>query len=129
MSGLLQMVAYGAQDCYLPYDYSTTFNKKNRKFSGSRNFYDYVKNSTKNTTPNSSRRNIKNIKSPIYDNTTIDSCYGYINKFNDDKIYINKGIYFNNKRKYKNMELLFYYRKNDYYDYVSDYLKIFKTNP
>lgn len=143
--GLMQIIAYGGQDTFfgsdnITYGYSTTFNKKNRKFSGSRNFYVYVKNASKNTTTKSSRRNIKEIRGTIFDEytglkddnrfiITNNSSQKYTKIFNSDKVSINKGIYFNNKRKYRNLELLFNYNKFDYYEYLSNSLdKIFKTN-
>lgn len=84
---------------------------------------------------------LKKFRGPIFDEYTglkddrrfflkIDSCHGYTKIFHSDKVYINKGIYFNNKRKYRNLELLFNYNKCDYYEYLSNSLnKIFKTNP
>lgn len=48
--------------------------------------------------------------------------------FNSDKVYISKGIYVNNKRKYRNFELLFQYSKSDYYQYLTNSLNdILKT--
>jgi len=64
--GLMQLIAYGGQDYFLDngyssYGYSTTFNKKNRKFSGSRNFYVYSKNIIKKSTTKSNKRCAKEI--------------------------------------------------------------------
>lgn len=137
--GLMQIIAYGGQDVFLHSGHSTTFNKKNRKFSGTRNFYVYKKNAVKNVAPKPSRKNTKEIRGPTYDEytgikndsryiTNIQSSHGYTKIFNSDKVSINKGIYFNNKRKYRNLELLFNYNKHDYYEYLSNSLnKIFKT--
>jgi hypothetical protein len=114
--------------------------KKIKNLAALEIFYAYVKNKAKNTTTKSSRKNSKEIRGPVYDEysginndsryiTTIDSCHGYTKIFNSDKVYVNKRVYINNTRKYKNFKLLNDYNKCDYYEYLSDSLdNIFKTN-
>lgn len=48
--------------------------------------------------------------------------------FNSNRVRINKGIYVNNNRKYRNFELVFQYSKCNYYQSVANSLNdIIKT--
>jgi hypothetical protein len=136
--GLLQIIAYGAQDSFFMnsiestyFGNSTTFHRgKVSRFRGKHNFYEHIKKPVNNLNKKSSKIDIKKRGTLIdeYDGkgnnsryiTPIDSIY-YPKIFNSDNVHITRGIYVNNKRKYKNFELLFKYNKFDYYEYVSKY--------
>ena len=135
--GLLQIIAYGASDHLLMcdenlfyYGNSTTFHRgKVSRFRGKHNFYEHIKKPVNNFNKKSSKNDIKRRGTLIdeYDGngnnsryiTTIDSVH-YPKIFNSDNVHITRGIYVNNKRKYKNFELLFKYNKFDYYEYMSE---------
>ena len=140
--GLMQLVAYGMQEIYIDYGHtnyysgnSTTFHRgKVSRFRGKHNFYQHIKKPGNKLHKKSERINIRERCSQIdeYDGlrnnyryiTTIDKA-NYPKIFNNDRVYINKGIYINNKRKYKNFELLFQYSKSDYYEYLTSTLNNF----
>ena len=133
--GLMQLIAYGGQDVYY---YSTTFHRgTTSRFRGKYNFYEHIKKPGNKLSTKSARINIRD-RGPLIDEydglknnsryiTTIDTSH-YPNIFNSDKVYISKGIYVSNQRKYRNFELLFQYSKFDYYQYLTNSLNdIFKT--
>ncbi len=142
----MQIVAYGAQDvCLGSFEelrfhrgYSTVIYKgKYKQFTGKHNFYEHIKKPGNKTSRKYNRINIRE-RGPIIDEydglknnsryiTAIDTSR-CPNIFNSDKVYISKGIYVNNKRKYRNFELLFQYSKSDHYQYLTNSLNdILKT--
>lgn len=145
----MQLVAYGVQDVYLsggPCNYysghSTTFHRgKTSRFAGKHNFYEHIKKPGNKITRKSARINIRE-RGPVIDEYSgkgnnsrylVNRYYEstipeHMKLFSSDKVCINKGIYVNNNRKYRNFELLFQYSKSDYYQYLTNSLNdIIKT--
>ncbi len=137
--GLMQLIAYGGQDVYY---YSTTFHRgTTSRFRGKRNFYQHIKKPVNKMSKKYNRINTRE-RGPLideYSGKDNDSRYlinryyesnipEHMKLFSSDKVYISKGIYVNNKRKYRNFELLFQYSKSDYYQYLTNSLNdILKT--
>jgi len=133
----MQLVAYGAIDVFMSsYEelqnmryhngYSTTLYKgKYKKFTGKNNFYEHLKKSDtkdrKKKTTNNHNKKQKKSQIDEYDGKNNSRYVTEINRprytaiFNSDTIYIEKGVYINNKRKYNNFEILFKYDEFDYY--------------
>lgn len=126
--GLMQLVAYGGLDVYLGgnsvsemsyYENSTTLNRgKYNRYAGNHNFYNHVKKSKSKGTTNKSKlsenksaREKEDMYCERYDyskNSSSKNC----TKIFCDKIYVEKSVLFeNNNRKYKNIQILFYYSK------------------
>ena len=146
--GLMQLVAYGPWDVYVYSNdiyfegNSTTFHRgTGSKFRGKHNFYKRIKKSGNKISTKPTEINTR-VRGPIideYDGKGNNSRFvesvnsksvvpEHMRLFNSDKVFINKGIYVNNNRKYKNFELLFKYNKCDYYQYLTNSLNdIFRT--
>ena len=143
--GLMCLVAYGLYDMYdfelksngrFHKGYSTVICKgKYKKFTGKENFYKHIKKSDNKITKKSVRNDIRE-RGPIIDEYSGEDSHSryIINKpcestipehkklFRSNEVYIIKGIYVNNNRKYRNFELLCKYSKSDYYQYITNTL-------